>query len=364
MSKKEIKILILGNGFDLAHGLPTSYIDFINFVEIFMACISQVKPESYIVAFAEEKVGVAGKNYLTELFTNADKLSIRCEFKELLSENIWYNYFLAKKTRTGGLWIDFETEISSVIQAIYSLAIAFKDEEAWKKSQQILVPHIFSDCPKQFNDLLKKRDILITDLRKFARALELYLEDFVNRIPVLKRIPEIYNNKFDKVICFNYTNTYERLYQKDEKTSIEYIHGKTQSISTVEKCNLVLGIDEFLDTTEDDIDTEFIEFKKFYQRIWNNTSGSYIKWIEDIEQNKLVAHIFIYGHSLDKTDKDILCPFINLELGRIKIYHHTKQAFGNQIKKLVKLLGEANLILKVYENRIEFIQQEELINDK
>ena len=28
-----MNILVLGNGFDLAHGLPTSYKDFLNFVE-------------------------------------------------------------------------------------------------------------------------------------------------------------------------------------------------------------------------------------------------------------------------------------------------------------------------------------------
>lgn len=29
-------ILILGNGFDLAHGLPTKYTDFLEFVETFV----------------------------------------------------------------------------------------------------------------------------------------------------------------------------------------------------------------------------------------------------------------------------------------------------------------------------------------
>lgn len=361
LNNKETKILILGNGFDLAHGLPTSYMNFINFIEIFLACMSQTEPENYIAAYAEDRVGLDGKNYLTELFVDAKKSSIKCEFELLLSENIWYNYFLAKKTRTGELWIDFETEISTVIQSMYFLAT---DRESWQKSRQILVPHIFNECAKQLNDLLKKRDSLITDLKKFTRALELYLEDFVNKIPVSKRIPEIYGTKFDKVICFNYTNTYERLYQKEKATLIEYIHGKANPSSNIEMCNLVLGIDEFLDTLEDNIDTEFIEFKKFYQRIWNNTGCSYVKWPEGIEQHKLTAHIFIYGHSLDKTDKDILCPFMNLERSETKIYYHTKQAFGNQIKKLVKLLGETSLIEKVHENKIVFLPQEDLIDAK
>lgn len=361
LSKKENKILILGNGFDLAHGLPTSYMNFINYAEIFLACVSQAKPENYIAAYAEDKVGVTGKSYLTELFTDERKLSTKHEFKTLLSENLWYNYFLANKEKTGGNWIDFETEISTVIQSMYGLATNI---ESWQKSRHILVPHIFDECPKQSKDLFKKRDSLIVDLKRFTRALELYLEDYVNRIPVLKRIPEICRTEFDKVICFNYTNTYERLYQKGKTSQIEYIHGKANPDSAIETCNLVLGIDEFLNTLEDNIDTEFIEFKKFYQRIWNNTGFSYVKWLEDIKRHKSATQIFIYGHSLDKTDKDILCSFLNLEKSETKIYYHTKQSFGNQIKKLVNLLGEANLIKKVYENRIIFLPQEKLIDIK
>ena len=31
------KILVIGNGFDLAHGLPTKYTDFLDFSELFIA---------------------------------------------------------------------------------------------------------------------------------------------------------------------------------------------------------------------------------------------------------------------------------------------------------------------------------------
>ena len=35
-------ILVLGNGFDIAHGLPTSYIDFIKFEQIIKDSILKV----------------------------------------------------------------------------------------------------------------------------------------------------------------------------------------------------------------------------------------------------------------------------------------------------------------------------------
>ena len=34
MAERETKILIIGNGFDLAHGLPTAYKDFMQFCNV------------------------------------------------------------------------------------------------------------------------------------------------------------------------------------------------------------------------------------------------------------------------------------------------------------------------------------------
>ena len=54
--------------------------------------------------------------------------------------------------------------------------------------------------------------------------------------------------KYCKVLSFNYTNTYERLYldKQQIQNSIDYIHGKAKLFNTVENNNMVLGIDEYL----------------------------------------------------------------------------------------------------------------------
>ncbi len=361
LNRSEPRILILGNGFDLAHDLPTSYMNFIDFIEFFNSCRFQANPENYISDYAGKLVKPLVEKYLMELFRNPVKVNIKSEFESLLSGNIWLNYFISIKIKSANTWIDFETEISRVIQSMYGLLCNFERGEALADNYEKLTPHIFDIIPQQIDEIYEKRDILIADLRRLSRALELYLADFVNNIPVHKRIPEIQNAHFDKIICFNYTNTYQRLYHSGKITEIEYIHGNANINSNVETCNLVLGIDEFLDPLIDDVDTDFIEFKKFYQRIWKRTGGSYVKWLEDIKKHKLRTHIFIYGHSLDITDKDILRPFILLEKSNTKVYYHSKPAFGNQIKKLTKLLGEDNLVKYVYERKIGFLPQENLL---
>lgn len=49
-----MNILVIGNGFDLAHGLPTRYIDFLEFIEEYNKYKNDFLNESdYIVCFNE-----------------------------------------------------------------------------------------------------------------------------------------------------------------------------------------------------------------------------------------------------------------------------------------------------------------------
>ena len=49
-----------------------------------------------------------------------------------------------------------------------------------------------------------------------------------------------------KIVCFNYTDTLERVYKYCRTEDIDYIHGKAVIDNTIETNNMVLGIDEFL----------------------------------------------------------------------------------------------------------------------
>ena len=81
-----MNILVIGNGFDLAHELPTSYQDFLRFMD----------------------------RYLFDYGIIPDKLE--SEIRSLVSENKWIKHF--KKFYEDNGWIAFETEISDIIQII------------------------------------------------------------------------------------------------------------------------------------------------------------------------------------------------------------------------------------------------------
>lgn len=81
-----MNILVIGNGFDLAHELPTTYQDFLKFTD----------------------------NYRT--FLETEYYEQMLEVKKLVDNNVWIQHF--KRFYQGNGWIDFEKEISNVIQII------------------------------------------------------------------------------------------------------------------------------------------------------------------------------------------------------------------------------------------------------
>lgn len=209
---------------------------------------------------------------------------------------------------------------------------------------------------------LKKR--LLLDLNKLIRCFEIYLKDFVENIDKRLLSLDIYNLKIDKVLTFNYTNTYLKLYNND--VECDYIHGKADINNTMITNNMVLGINDYLKESERFTNTQFIEFKKYYQRLIKLTNSHYRKWLDEINnKNQNVIHnVYIFGHSLADTDHDILREFINNPKLKITIFYNDSNQYSSQICNLVHLIGPDKLNEWVYQSRpkIQFIKQNSMIN--
>lgn len=127
-----------------------------------------------------------------------------------------------------------------------------------------------------------------------------------------------------------------------------FIHGETNNDSSIEKCSLVLGINESLKGDAKDNDSAFIWYKKFYQRIYKETSGTYMDWLEEHDQdcdqlNIPVLDIYFYGHSLDVTDKVVLQKVVLHKKCEDSLFYRYKAAMAKQIANLNKIIGEENL---------------------
>lgn len=380
-----MNILVLGNGFDLAHGLPTTYKDFLDFANV-------VEKISKNEASKCDSIpnGEMIKWYIDEKI-NGDK-SIYNELESLIKDNVWLRHFNAvyesrKRDGKDG-WIDFESEISSAIQALDGVLDDVKEYIRKGKDRGHIQPYQFEALKYLINREKSKYDSIylnieyisafkeqfLKDLNRLTRCLEIYLSDYVNNLPVSKKLPDIDGLKIDKVLSFNYTNTYERLYGKDNPDiEYDYIHGKADIAHDINSCNLVLGIDEYLPEGERDENIEFIQFKKFYQRIYKKTGCKYLDWINgystrlnDTRRNKFNQvvedfNIYIFGHSLDITDKDILSKLILAKYARTISFHFNQDALGNQIANLVKVIGQDNLISMVHGKHARIVLQQQQI---
>ena len=372
-----MNILVIGNGFDLAHGLPTRYMDFLEFIEKY--------EEYYNNSFV-----YCDYTYIAVYFKDLkeNRSDIYNQINSLINENRWIHHFLTLKDenmlKNKPTWIDFESEISKVIQTLDKIKRRFKNDSYSERNQVKLDEYEFEVLHDIF-DFDRKLDIvnrflllkeiesitkkLVEDLNRLIRCLEIYLDDYVSNkyFETLKKKEFITNLKIDNVLSFNYTNTYKRLYDSSH-IEFNYIHGMVNHKHDLNSCNLILGIDEYLNDNEKNRCVDFIQFKKFFQRIYKGTSCSYKEWLETYElykkkfpKSRRGLNIYFIGHSLDVTDKDILKELILHEGANTTIYYHNQESLSRLITNLVKVIGEDELINRTggYHGSIKFKHQPE-----
>lgn len=459
-----MNILLIGNGFDLAHGLPTKYTDFLIFCKMILKAteISKVNKLDFKNKERCEK-WINNSNIMLftgcidaydALYNSADEMLESNEDKEkyhsmikdclnngfygstsikemsyLVYDNFWIKYFKDNPTYQKENWIDFESEISKVIRSLDDSDMRTLSGERFSiddkvnglsnkalreryskyiEAVHVVNPVITNEDSTKGITFKQIRNDLLRDLNRLVRAFEIYLTEYVEKIDVKEISPDIELFEINYVISFNYTNTYSKIYRNpcvdysDTEKWLDYIHGKANIKNTVDSNNMVLGIDEYLPDDRKNKDVEFIAFKKYYQRIHKETGCKYKKWINEIiqeynEHNRLVQRqesyigeykefgnerheaeeilkklgknspehfLYIFGHSLDVTDKDILNELILTEGMHTTIYYRNMDQKGQQIANLVKVIGQDELIKRTgggSAGTIKFKQQKPMI---
>lgn len=355
-----MKILMVGNGFDLAHGLPTSYSNFLMAInELGKLDEEDDKKKTYI---ANVKISQQMKSLLIQFKNQHEngKLSIRQ--KELIKKakkNFWIQYFNMNESRLKQKenWIDFEKEIKYVIVQVEKRLLTEKtihDELQSDEFKKLGILEILSNKADitTFRQLI---GFLEGELNNLTYYLEIYLDFFAEGCSVSKFSPDINQINFDKVLSFNYTNTYERYYNYNSNMEYDFIHGRICETSSVESCNLVLGIDEY--SNEEGKNYFLAPFKKYYQRMFKENQHEYSKWIGEMKYDN--NELFVFGHSLDETDKDILKSFLLNPCIKTTIFYLDNKMKRELINNLEKLIGyeQINQLVMGSPTRIFFVRQ-------
>lgn len=418
-----MEMLLIGNGFDLEHNLPTSYRDFLDFCKkvenLYEFVDGNHQYEFQKMHLDNWKTDDSIKKTLSSAFSERKRKedgtyttpnNLLDELYGHIQHNIWLKYFWKCPSYTGENWIDFEMEISKVIQSFDAARFQMKykgditDAEKKKSNRVLSICEIAKmsvrNVLKDENSLDEFSALLNRELEKLIRALEIYIAEFINSINISKKSSDIERINPDYVLSFNYSNTYERIYGVGKNVVYDYIHGKADTNKNIENCNLVLGIDEYLDDNKKDKELLFIGFKKYYQRIYKSTENTYLDWVDKIkmddkkhfrkqdlcrkgEKGPLCSFLgegrryfnmkntdrrqhklYIFGHSLDVTDKDVLRLLICNDNVQTKIFYYRKTnddrtTLGKLIRNLVKIIGQDELMRRTggAHKTIEFIPQ-------
>lgn len=352
-------ILIVGNGFDLAHDLKTSYRDFLDYC--------RPKLDEPIIYYTTPN------NYQL---------------------NLWVKHFINVQENMGDTWIDVEKEIFRVINSVKNLSI-LKNITHPKIKPQIFSIGIFDKAfsfnsiagyfqdtyinAKGYDKLHKTYNVYMTNSRDFINFLYEQLRDFsklfekylLNEVLAniqqetkyllsLQTIGIEPNNKDVYLLSFNYTDTCERLYNQKfntycniEKIKPVFVHGKA---GQCKNCNLILGTHSFENINptnpSQNISYEFNIFKKHNQRHKYSTINSYqdlLQKLNPTDKRKKVKPIFhIIGHSLDETDSKILKHILTINKNSvINVYYHNEEAQTRLINRITDIIGEEEVMAKV-----------------
>lgn len=428
-----MNILIVGNGFDLSHYLPTKYDHFmdvmgaievkdtgglpknlaeksidewLNLLEKTFEKREDLASQPHDMAFDElfsktrdsKFIEKTKEYYLTESVEVSAKDVLKIQYQ--LELNCWYQYFKnhVEEIKT---WIDFEQKIEDVLVVVArcivdlesmdhqdkiinylnkrgqdNLKIKLKDFETLNlfnfitKNEGVMIPFNLNlnfchgkDVKNGFSSA-NFINFLHTELEKFIEIFNLYLEIIVGQLIQSRMIDIDAEWSYpDKIYSFNYTNTYQRLH---DAVDVEYLHG-----SCGEYQNIVLGVSDLEGESLKKI--KAYGFTKYHQKLFKDTdyiflndSVSKVKMYkinlesyrkdyvnlsfqdfnaEIMRKERLDLNFYIWGHSLDVSDKDYIIDLFSLndEIDRnvrVTVYYFDKPAKFALLNNLLAILGK------------------------
>ncbi len=277
------KLFLIGNGFDLSHGLKSRYSDFID--DILSEFFGKNNTYDELISYA--MVGSERGNH-----TIARILAIDEDL------NIIKNHFLKslfRNSQTNNIeWSDFEK--------LYFLRLT---KSCHKKEAVVRLNDDFTIFRKNFIQYLKN----IISEHKF----EPIYEEFFNKF---------FNPATDLVLNFNYTSIADN-YLHNKKANCVHIHGDLNS----DKDNIILGY------APNEVDMQFLRNKTPDMKLTNRFIKKFL-YLDQEAKPKLDIFlalnkpfdVFVMGHSLGASDEKILKDiFLNPNLSKISFFYHENE---------------------------------------
>lgn len=356
------RIILIGNGFDIAHGLNTRYSDFIDnfwketYQDIcssgrkdYKSQILKYYPSSYLLQNVEREHFQCIENNVKQF---GSRLIFENSFFKLLTEKKKIQNWVDIENEYYNLLINFIEDSKSLDQLNYEFGIIkdllykyLKQEQTKFNSKEIslIQEYIYSKIFEPYNDtdisystinkMLSQRKDLYNSSVPNSSFEKHFADGYIFHYEKLKKDilkPQNFDYIRDKshpnaiqnilFLNFNYTNT-EHLYNEDKlQTSTIHIHGEINNSDNP----MIFGFGDELDDN--------------YIRLEKTNDNRYLKNVKSIEYlnttnyRKLLNfingdffQIYIMGHSCGNSDRTLLNTlFEHTNCSLIKIFYHEK----------------------------------------
>lgn len=350
------KLILIGNGFDLALGMKTSYNHFL-FWYLRHLLITSVKKNQKFDEYPNATKYFYYKDELTTTYWNRrydnnqllefiDKYDTLKKLQDLIRDNsrviIELDSLLFKTIYDSSInsWVDIEQTYYHILKL------------SLKKNKQV------EKLNNDFNFLKKQLETYLTSLEipsfQDHKKSILFSEQFFDGVTfeeIIDASPEVSIGRKDILLLnFNYTNSLQHLLKSVEERykpkinyTINHIHGKLNS--TEEK--MIFGYGDEMDKKYEEIqdlnDNLYLENIKSFQYFRSPNYRNLLRFVNSNEYQ-----VCIYGHSCGLSDRVMLNEiFENENCKSIKVYYFKDENdFNNKTMEISRHFKNNNLMRK------------------
>lgn len=316
-------LVLLGNGFDLAHNLKTSYTDFIiwYFRKVLTVSLLRKNYNDDLISIHFHRV-----QYSPDSFDSISELLIvlRANGADIKYSDPFFERIVRALTNQN--WVDIEAQYYSSLVGLYkSYETANRHEKVTLEKKLISLNDCFERVEKE---LIEYLTIVGNEKPKKLNIVQSHFQNLI-------RSPD-FNKSEDGllVVNFNYTSTVELYVNPSDYCKIIHIHGKLNC-----KTNpIIFGYGDEMDVFYSKI--ERLDKNEFLRKF---KSFGYSKTINYQEVSRFISHreygVTIMGHSCGLSDRVLLnSVFDNPLCKEINILYHQREKGNNDfIQKTMEI---------------------------
>lgn len=353
IKKQRKKIVIIGNGFDLAHDLKTSYKDFINWI------YSQTFKDIYSLYLDgqfKETNSIRG----LDIFIKYD-VSLNKKILDIVNCIDGYDSLKSKNTEILNL-LKLNSTYKSINNTFHHFKVIEKNIILKEIINQLNKTNNWCDIEYLYLYLLQRENTktLNSDFNEIKELLIEYLKiESRKKIKIRDDYRRFFNTvkNGDLLLNFNYTNTFDT-YLKSIKCNIINIHGTLNDKLE----DVIFGYGNYnfkeYEMIEESNEDEKLEFFKLSQYLNNKRYSELMEYISEEDYE-----IVIIGHSCGLSDKSLLKTiFENIFCKKITFFYHQWQNnetkniednFKELIKNISRYFSDKSVMLDIVENKVD-----------